>query len=152
LLGYSLILKYFQKFFFLINLHTIPHNEDSYSDPLVSTLLKHLWQQLQPQVFLGMTLQAWHTCFFRSSMQILSSSVRLDGERRCTASGQGSGWDTEGHSETCPEATPALCWLWVVVLLDGEPLPQSEVLSILEQVFIKDLSVLCAVHLSLVPA
>ena len=35
------------------------------------------------------------------------------------------------------------------VLLEGEPLPQSEVLSVLEQVFIKDLSVLCSVHLSL---
>jgi hypothetical protein len=32
--------------------------------------------------------------------------------------------------------------LWVVVLLEGEPLPQSEVLSTLEQVLIKDLSVL----------
>uniref|UniRef100_A0A674AF58 Cytosolic carboxypeptidase 1 n=1 Tax=Salmo trutta TaxID=8032 RepID=A0A674AF58_SALTR len=39
----------------------------------------------------------------------------------------------------------------VVVLLGGEPSPQSEVLSALEQVFIKDLSVLCLFHLSLVP-
>jgi hypothetical protein len=37
------------------------------------------------------------------------------------------------------------CVLRVVVLLEGEPSPQSEVLSALEQVFIKDLSVL---HLS----
>ena len=44
------------------------------------------------------------------------------------------------------------CVLGVVVLLEGEPLPQSEVLSSLEQVFIKDLSVLCSVHLSLDPA
>ena len=46
-----------------------------------------------------------------------------------------------------------LRWLgWVlrvVVLLEGEP--QSEVLSALEQVFIKDLSVLCFVHLGLEP-
>ena len=34
------------------------------------------------------------------------------------------------------------CVLKVVVLLEGEPLPQSEVLRALEQVFIKDLSVL----------
>ena len=33
------------------------------------------------------------------------------------------------------------CVLRVVVLLEGEPLPQSEVLSTTEQVFIKDLSV-----------
>jgi hypothetical protein len=39
----------------------------------------------------------------------------------------------------------------VDVLLEGEPLPQSEVLSALEQVFIKDLSVLCSVHLTLDP-
>ena len=29
------------------------------SDPLLSTFLKHLWQRLQTQVFLSMTLQAW---------------------------------------------------------------------------------------------
>ena len=43
------------------------------------------------------------------------------------------------------------CVVGVVVLLEGEPSPQSEVLSTLEQVFIKDLCVLCAVHLSLDP-
>ena len=41
------------------------------------------------------------------------------------------------------------CVLRVVVLLEGEPLPQTEVLSPLEQVFIKDLSVLCSSHLCL---
>ena len=35
------------------------------------------------------------------------------------------------------------CVLRVVVLLEGEPSSQSKVLSTLEQVFIKDLSVLC---------
>ena len=43
------------------------------------------------------------------------------------------------------------CVLRVVVLLEGEPSPQSEVLRALEQVFIKDLSVLCSFHLSLDP-
>ena len=43
------------------------------------------------------------------------------------------------------------CVLRVVVLLEGEPSPQSEVLSTLEQVFIKELSLLCSVHLSLDP-
>ena len=37
------------------------------------------------------------------------------------------------------------------VLRDVKPSPQSEVLSALEQVFIKDLSVLCSVHLCLNP-
>ena len=41
--------------------------------------------------------------------------------------------------------------LTVVVLLEDEPSPPSEVLSTLEQVSIKDLSVLCSVHLSLDP-
>ena len=43
------------------------------------------------------------------------------------------------------------CVLRVVVLLEGEPSPQSEFLSALEQVFIKDLSVLCAFQLFLGP-
>ena len=37
----------------------------------------------------------------------------------------------------------------VVVLLEGEHSPQSELLSALQKVFIKSLSVLCSVHLSL---
>ena len=43
------------------------------------------------------------------------------------------------------------CVLRVVLLLEGEPWAQSEVLSGLEQVFIKDLSVLGSIHLSLIP-
>ena len=41
------------------------------------------------------------------------------------------------------------CVLRVVVLLEGEPSPLSEVLNALAQVFIKGLSVLCSNHLSL---
>ena len=43
------------------------------------------------------------------------------------------------------------CVLRVVVPLECEHSPQSEVLSTLEQVFIKDLSGFCSVHLSLDP-
>ena len=43
------------------------------------------------------------------------------------------------------------CVLRVVVLLEGDPSPQSEVLNAPEQVFIKNLSVLCSVHPSLDP-
>ena len=43
------------------------------------------------------------------------------------------------------------CVLRVVVLLEGEPSLQSEVLRALDQVFIKDLSVLYFVNLSLDP-
>ena len=53
--------------------------------------------------------------FSHSSLQILSSSVRLDGKHRCIAifrslqrySSPDSGWATQ----SCPEATPALSWL-----------------------------------------
>jgi hypothetical protein len=40
------------------------------------------------------------------------------------------------------------CVLRVVVLLEGEPSPQFEVMRAQKQIFIKDLSVLCSVHLS----
>ena len=43
------------------------------------------------------------------------------------------------------------CVLRVCVLLEGKPSPQLEVLSALEQVFIKDLAVLCSVHFCLDP-
>jgi hypothetical protein len=43
------------------------------------------------------------------------------------------------------------CVLRVVVLLEGEPSSQSEVLSAREQVSFKDISILCSVHLSLNP-
>ena len=43
------------------------------------------------------------------------------------------------------------CVLRGVVLLEGEPSPQSEILSPLEQVFIKDISVIFSVQLCLDP-
>ena len=43
------------------------------------------------------------------------------------------------------------CVLKVVVLLEGEPSPQSEFLSALDQIFINNLSVLCSIHHSLYP-
>jgi hypothetical protein len=58
--SYSLILKCIILFPPLIKLHTISHNDNAktgfnkishlhtYSDPLLSPLLKHLWQRLQP--------------------------------------------------------------------------------------------------------
>ena len=43
------------------------------------------------------------------------------------------------------------CVLRGVVLLEGETSPQSEVLSSLEQLFVKELSVLCSINISLDP-
>ena len=89
--------------------------------------------------------------FSHSSLQILSNSVRLDGSVTAqlfsglsrddrSGSSLGSGWARQGHYETCPSIMstcpkPLLnclgCVLRVVVLLEGKPLPQSEVLSAL---------------------
>ena len=56
-------------------------------------------------------------------------------------------WDLGGplnDIETCLG-----CVLRVIVLLEGEPSPQSVVLSALEQLFFKDLSVFSSVNLYL---
>ena len=78
--------------------------------------MKYLWEWLQPWVFLGMTLHAWHNCILGVSpisLQILSSSIRLDGEHRCTAIFRClqwcSGWAT--IQRLVHVATPALSWL-----------------------------------------
>ncbi len=59
------------------------------SDPLLSAQLKHFWLQLEPRAFLGMMQTRFADLdwgiFCHSSLQILSSSVRLDGDRRWTA-------------------------------------------------------------------
>ena len=53
-----------------------------------------------------------------------------------------------------PYAKPPLhclgCAFRVIVLLEGEPLAQSEILRTLDQVFIKDVSVNCSVHFGFV--
>ena len=59
-----------------------------YSDPLLSTLLKQLWQRLQPCLLGYDATSLTHLylrSFFHSTLQILSSSVGLDGEHHCTA-------------------------------------------------------------------
>ncbi len=95
-----------------------------------------------------------------SSLQILSSSVRLDGKRwwtaifrslqRCSIGFKSGLW--LGHSRTVV-VKPLLhyfsCVLRVIVLLEGKPSAQSEVLSTLEKVFVQDIPVLGRIHLSL---
>ena len=119
------------------------------------------------RVFLGMMLQARHTCIWGVSPILL-----------CRSSQALVGWGALLHSyfqvsseifdrvQVWALAVPLNdiqrlvpkplllsigCVLKVVVLLEDEPSPQSEVLSSLEQVFIKDLSELCSVHLCLDP-
>ena len=113
-----------------------------YSDPLLSTLLKHLRQLLQPRVLSDMT----NTCIW-GFLPFFSA----DPLKCCQV-----GWGASLHSyfQVFPEIfdwvqdglwtfrlvlKPLLlcldCVLRGVVLLEGEPSPQSEVLSTLEQVF-----------------
>jgi hypothetical protein len=72
-----------------------------YSDPLLSTLLKHLWQRIQPRVFLGFDATRLDNCIWEVSPILLCKSSQA----------LSPGWATQGHSETCPEATSALSWL-----------------------------------------
>ena len=102
--------------------------------------------------------------FSHSSLQILSSSVRLEVNiaaqpfsalQRCLdrVEVRALAGPLKNIRRLVPK--PLLrclgCVLRVVVLLEGEHSPQSEVLSPLAQVFIKDLSVLRSVRLSLKP-
>ena len=93
------------------------YNMDMYSQPLLNTLLKHLWHQLQPNIFLSMLLQAWHTPILlcRTSQSPLGwmgsigaqpfSDLSRDVQSSSTL---GSGWATHGHWQSCPIATPLL--------------------------------------------
>ena len=123
-----------------------------YLDPLLSTFVKHLWQWLQPRVFLGRTLQAWHTCIWGVSPILL-----------CRSSQSLSGWMGSIAAQLVQVSSEMFDWvqvralagplkniqrlvlkpllgclgcvLRVVVLLEGESSPQSEVLNALVQVF-----------------
>ncbi|XP_061742609.1 uncharacterized protein LOC133542464 isoform X3 [Nerophis ophidion] len=88
------------------------------------------------------------------TVQILSSSVRLDGERWWSAilrslQGCSIGFKSGlrlGHSRTVTELFRSHSF--VIVLLEGEPSAQSEVHSTLEKVFVQDISVLGHIHRS----
>lgn len=59
---------------------------------------------------------------------------------------QSSAWDTLGHSQSCYFCVRLdVCF----GLLEAEPLAQSEVPSVVEQVFIEDIIVLCSIQLTL---
>lgn len=75
----------------LINLHSIPQNDKlntgfqmlNYWNPSLRTVLKVLWLQLHPPVFLGVMLLDLRLCW-HSSLQILFSRIRLDRDHRWT--------------------------------------------------------------------
>jgi len=56
---------------------------------LLSTFFDHLWHQLQPQVFLSLMLQAWHTYFQAVSPTIV-----------CKTSQAPSGWMGSVRAQT----------------------------------------------------
>ena len=94
-------------------------------------------------------LHTWLWGFFwHSSLQIFSSSVRLDVGRQCSMKCwivfKSGFW--LGHSRTFMELSLKPL-LRVIVLLEGEPSAQSEVPSALDQVYVKDISILCSVQL-----
>ena len=99
--------------------------------------------------------------FCYSPLQILSSSVRFDEDRRWEAvfmSLQGSSmWFKSGLWLDIHRGVPKPllhclgCVLMVTVLLEGELSAESEVQSTPDQVFIEDISVICSVQLSLNP-
>ncbi len=111
-------------------------------------------------------VEALHTWIFcHSSLQTFSSSVRLDGDRQWTAIFRlqiclidwvqvgAPAWQFKDIHRVVPKSL-LRCFAWVlrvIVLLEDEPLAQSEILSALDQVFNKDISVLCSVQLSLSP-
>ncbi|CDQ96921.1 unnamed protein product [Oncorhynchus mykiss] len=114
----------FSLFFSLINLHT--NNNITFIYVFRPFTRYFVEAPLAPRVFLGTTLQAWHTCFWgvspillcRSSQALLGwmgsfAAQLFSGLSRDVRSGSspGSGWATQGHSETCPATTPALFWL-----------------------------------------
>ena len=128
-------------------------------------MLKHLRQRLHPSSLLGYDATSlahlYLESFSHSSLQILSSSVRLDGERHCTAIfkslqrsiGFKSGlW--QGHSRTFRDWSHSHSCVVLAVCLESLSCwklnlhPQSEVLSTLETVFIK---VLCTLLHSAFP-
>ena len=70
-----------------------------------------------------------------------------------SGSSSGSGWALKDIQRLVPKLLLHClgCVLRVIVLLEGEPSSQSEVLNALEQVFLNGLSVLYSIHLSLDP-
>ena len=106
-----------------------------YSDPLLSTQLKHLWQRLQPPVYLGMTWQALHTWRF-SAILLCRSSQALSrwgpsGDSNFHVSPEMFDWvQVRTLAGPLKDIHRRLGYvLRVIVLLEGEPLAQSEIMS-----------------------
>ena len=117
--------------------------------------MKHLWQRLQHWVFWGMTWQALHIRIwgFSAVLQIFSSSVKLDRDlgltdifmsiQRCSIGFKSGLWlDTQGHSQSCPRTHSCIVLAVCIGSLFFWEMNLPEILSALDQVFIKNISVL----------
>ena len=113
-----------------------------HSQRLLNTLLKQLWQQLQPQVFFNMMLQAWHlflgsfpTFFFAETLRLhqvgWEASVYSHFQISPEMLNRVQIWALAGLLEDIHRVVlkPLLCYLgcvlWVVVLLEDEPSPRA---------------------------
>ncbi len=125
-----------------------------YSHPLLNALLKHLWHQLQPQVF-------WVWCDKLWSSSFAISSPHLSPLKLCQV-----GWEQIfrflqkyligfklslwlGHSKTFTELSisHSCCVFRVIVLLEDKPSAQSVGLNALDWVFIKAISIFWCIEL-----
>ena len=101
---------------------------------------KHLWQRLPPQVILGMTLRAWHTCIWEVSPILLCrASLHSYFQVSPEMFDRVEVWALAGPLKDIQRlvSKPLLHCLCCVLRVIS---PQSELLCTLEQVFIKDLS------------
>lgn len=73
-----------------------------YSQPLLNTLFKQFWQQLQPQV-----LKLGTPVFGNSQAPSVLRYFLISPELFSLV----SGWATQEHSQTGPKVTPLLSWL-----------------------------------------
>ena len=110
----------------------------------LGTGLKHPLQPLQPRVFLTM-MQQFCTPRFSDFLPFLADSARLDGDHWWIAIFRSPPRSSIGFMSGLSSSHR-------VVLFEGDPSAQSEILSALDQVLIKDISVLCSVHPSLNPS
>ena len=123
-----------------------------YSDLLLSTLLKNFWVWCFK---LGTPVFGEFLPFFSADPlklcqvgwgALLHSYFKVSPEMFNQVQDRALAGPLKGIQRLVPK--PLLrclgCVLRVIVLLEGEPSPQSEFLITLEQVFIKDISVLCS--------
>ncbi len=96
-----------------------------FSQPLLNTLLKQLWQQLQPRVFLSMMLLAWHIYFWTVSTILFWKTFqapscwmgRVDFQISQELLSRVQVWALGGHSRTFTEFSRSHSFVILAVCL-----------------------------------